>query len=268
MGAPNSSPGYNGGQPWAGSGAPPQTGGGFAKGAPPSPDFYGAAQAQGQSGQQSIGQQTQANRPGITTSFGGEQWTQGPDGQWHMSTSLDPSLQGLQGAFTGQLSGAAGADAMKRASDAAYSQETSRLDPQWNLRKEQLDTQLANEGLAPGSAAYGQAEDQFSRDRNDAYQTAENNAVGLGQQAQAQLFQEGLGGLGALHGLETQLPGFNAAGAYQPYNWLAAAGMLGNYGLEGQELNNQMMGDIMGAGGQLAGAGANAAGMLLPFAFM
>lgn len=80
-------------------------------------------------------------------------------------------LSGLPPAF--DTSG----DPYKRVSDSIYSQYTSRLDPFWDQKQTQLETQLANQGFARGSDAWNKALDDFARQRTDAYNTAMNTAV-------------------------------------------------------------------------------------------
>lgn len=75
---------------------------------------------------------------------------------------------------------------MQNASNAVYGQMTSRLDPQWNLQQREMETKLANQGLSQNSDAYKGAMDQFNREKTDAYQTANNNAVQIGQGVQQQ----------------------------------------------------------------------------------
>lgn len=45
----------------------------------------------------------------------------------------------------------------------------ARLDPIWNQRESQLQQQLQDKGVAPGSDAYNRANQQFQQSRNDAY---------------------------------------------------------------------------------------------------
>jgi len=61
--------------------------------------------------------------------------------------------------------------------DAIYNQATSRLDPRFNQAQSDLDSRLANQGITAGSDAYNRAQDNLSLQRNDAYQTAMNNAT-------------------------------------------------------------------------------------------
>lgn len=68
-------------------------------------------------------------------------------------------------------------DYIRSSGDAIYNQATSRLDPRFNQGQSDLDSRLANQGITRGSSAYNRAQDNFSMQRNDAYQTAMNNAT-------------------------------------------------------------------------------------------
>lgn len=83
--------------------------------------------------------------------------------------------------------------ATQQAQNAVYNQATSRLDPQWQNNQNDLDAKLANQGVVQGSEAYNRAEDQLSRDKNDAYNQANFSAVGAGDALQNQLFGQSLG---------------------------------------------------------------------------
>lgn len=82
----------------------------------------------------------------------------------------------------------------KNTSDAIYNQATSRLDPQWDQTQRRLEAQLSQQGLAPGSEAYGQAIDSFNRAKNDAYTSAQNSATESGVRDASQLYQDILAG--------------------------------------------------------------------------
>lgn len=68
-------------------------------------------------------------------------------------------------------------DYIQSSSDAIYNQATSRLDPRFNQAQSDLDSRLANQGITLGSSAYDRAQNNLSLQRNDAYQTAMNNAT-------------------------------------------------------------------------------------------
>lgn len=203
------------------------------KGAAPPTDFGQAAAAQGAASQQATAQQTQANRPNQQTDFGSTQWSQDANGNWTQQSSLAPGLQGLQNSFTQQLANNSGDATRDAAINAAYGQATSRLNPQWAQQGEQMQAQLANQGLDPNSQAYRTASQQFGQQKNDAYSSAMNNAIGMGTQyglqQQAQNASQGIQGLNALHGF-LNMPSFGAAGQAQAAPYMsaaeAAAGML------------------------------------------
>ena len=68
----------------------------------------------------------------------------------------------------------------QRVTDDYYKQQTRNLDPQWQQRQGDQDAQLANMGLSRGSAAWQRESDNLSRQRNDAYQTAQSDAIQRG----------------------------------------------------------------------------------------
>lgn len=120
------------------------------------------------------GQQMQAgNLQATTNAFSfGDPRTQAPA----LQNSLDYSnLNNVDG------SGAS----RQRAEDAIYKSATSRLDPQWQAKQTQLETQLANQGISRNSAAYQNAMAGLETQRTDAYQQAQMGAItGAGQEAQ------------------------------------------------------------------------------------
>jgi hypothetical protein len=202
---------------------------GKGSGAPTAPDFTAAAEAQARSGQ-------------INTPFG--TW----NGQnLGFAGPLQQGAEGLMGQIAGQGALPTGDAAREQAIQAAYGSATSRLDPMFGQREESLQSQLANQGLDPGSEAYGNAMGSFGRERTDAYTQALASAIGQGTQAGNAIFQQGLQGqmapyqqLGALAGLlrgnqgpQTQY--LNAANAgYQ--------GALQGYGIDQAGKNSQMAG--------------------------
>tara|TARA_R110000824_G_scaffold81763_2_gene205344 strand:- start:4751 stop:6997 length:2247 start_codon:yes stop_codon:yes gene_type:complete len=83
------------------------------------------------------------------------------------------------------------AAARQQVIDSVYGQHASRLDPRFATEQERLETQLANSGIVRGSQAFGSSMDNFSRAKNDAYQSAQNAAIQAGGAEQSRLF--GLG---------------------------------------------------------------------------
>ncbi len=277
-------------------------------GQPPQPDFRGAAQEQSAASRQLTTEQTYANRPNISTPWGGVRWTPpaydpyyqgggggggapggggggygggggspdiagaignydpfggggrgrpvfgsirdmlakrdayGQDGgsgrppdPWGMEVYLSPEQQAameaqqrigrgrsdiaesLLGRARGELgaapdysslpefgggvspedlpqydaSGAPGlpdvGDVRNRAEEALYQRSSQRLNPEWEQRQQQLDSQLRSQGILPGSPAYTQQMQQFERGREAAYAGARQEAIsGGGEEAQRQ----------------------------------------------------------------------------------
>lgn len=100
---------------------------------------------------------------------------------------FDPGQQ-VQGQVGGDLN-----QARQQSIDAVYNQATSRLDPQFTQREDSLRTQLANQGLAPGTEAWEREMSQLGRDRTDAYNQATYGSIGAGEQAAQNLFGRQLG---------------------------------------------------------------------------
>jgi len=81
----------------------------------------------------------------------------------------------------------------KQIQDAVYGQMTSRLDPQFAQRESDLTSRLAAQGITQGSQAYDREFGNLGRDRNDAYQTAMNNAFTQGEAAVGNQFGRDMG---------------------------------------------------------------------------
>lgn len=121
---------------------------------------------------------------GIDTSGVGQYQNQANYGkiQDNLDTSNVPGLVGGNQLYA----------AMQQAQDAAYKQQQSRLDPQYQQQQHNLENQLTQQGVMQNSDAWNKATESFGRTRNDAYQTAYNNAVNNGNAAEAQLYGQGL----------------------------------------------------------------------------
>lgn len=226
---------------------------------------------------------------GIPGQSGSPNFSQGFGDPWSMNLTLSPQqqaaldaqqaiqksrsdlAQGIMGQVGGTLSKpvdwssvpglVSGEDARKQAFDATYGQAASRLDPQWQARSDAFSNELANQGILPGSQQYQIQMDQFNRARNDAYQSAINNATQYGEQAAQGLFGRSLAGhqqgladllqqrgqgfneMQALLGGEQvgmpQMPGFAQAGQAAAPNYLGAA--QAGYGASMNQYNAQQM---------------------------
>lgn len=252
------------------------------KNMPPPGDYKGASEEESK-------KNAQLNRPNSSTPFASQQWTQDANGNWQVDTGLSGGLGAAAGEVGDQahmalsqpldLSGLpqldSGEGARDQAIKAAYGQATSRLDPQWTQRDEQLRQRLANQGLDPDSEAGKNATHEFGQERNDAYGSAMNSAIGQGTAAGNSVFQNSLmarqtalaealrkrgqplAELGALQGLMQQ-PQFNQV---QGPQYLNASMAQSNDAWRAWQAQQQQQADMFGGIGDLAGA----AGQALPF---
>jgi hypothetical protein len=240
------------------------------KSAPPPPDFQGIAQ-----------QQTQANRPNISTPFGQQSWGTDANGNATMQTGFAggmgqaaAGLQGQMGALGQPMDWSQfgkmddGSAAREQAISSAYGQAQRRLDPQWQQREESNRAMLASQGLDPNSEAARTSSRELGQQRNDAYGSAMASAIQQGTAAQQATFGQNMAArqqaiaealrkrgqpmseLQQMQGF-LAMPGFNADNSS-----LAAAGMGADYGLRATQMDNQRWTDIIGAGGQLGASGA------------
>jgi hypothetical protein len=173
---------------------------GGGKGAPAPPDFTAAATPT-----QNTPWATSSWSQGPSTPTGSGHWEGGlPGGSGHyvqdmtpgkmqQHVGLNPQLDQANQSMMGQLGSSWGTpldngqQARQHAEDAIYGRATSRLDPMWQQREHDLQTQLANQGIDPSSMAYQKQIDNMNRGRNDAYgQASYESILGGGQEAQRQ----------------------------------------------------------------------------------
>lgn len=161
----------------------------------PTDPFGQAATAQGAASQQNVNQQTGANRADQTNPFGSSAWTQDPNtGKWTQNVSLAgaqgdalTAQQNLQAGRSEAASGLLGqaTDALGQPIDTsqfhgmynfgtpgqvnqqAQDAVMGQLQPIIDQKSKALDSQLANQGITPGSEAYQNAHDQLARDTNN-----------------------------------------------------------------------------------------------------
>lgn len=167
---------------------------------------------------------------------------------------------------------------LKNAENSLYSQQTQYLDPQYQQGQDQLNSQLANQGIVPGSAAYDTAQKNFGLQKQQAYQSAMNQATSGGAAYQAQLSNTGLANQAQQAQLYTQqyqeplslysslmsgtsptLPQFSGVNASQsaPTNVLGAYqnaynGQLNSYNSQ-VGANNSSTSGLFGLGGAILG---------------
>jgi len=82
----------------------------------------------------------------------------------------------------------ANADTRQQVIDSLMQQQTSRLDPRFQDDERALRTRLVNQGIGEGSEAYTNAMRDFNFGKNDAYQTAQNQAINAGGAEQSRQF--------------------------------------------------------------------------------
>ena len=163
--------------------------------------------------------------PGGSTTFtagtpqSGQGYTDPTTGQWvpqyTETTSLSPlgnQLLGAQGTLANELLPTAEGEAANaqplninagpnaaavnagvpalnnQVAGAAYNEQASFLDPQWQEQQKQLQNQLSQQGIPVGSDAYNNAMTQFNNSKTQAYQAASNNAITQGSQIAGQDF--------------------------------------------------------------------------------
>lgn len=175
--------------------------------APPPPDWKGMqdnmmSQAGKNAGMVQDAASTQLANNRLNTSSPFASQTFGPNGtSTQLAGGLGTAAQGLmgqagslgQGLDWGQFGKPMTGDAARdQAINASYGQATSRLDPMWSRREDQLRTRLLNQGLAEDSEAYRNAMGDLQRDRNDAYSSAMNMAIGQGTQAGDSAFRNNM----------------------------------------------------------------------------
>ncbi len=86
-----------------------------------------------------------------------------------------------------------GSDAARqRAEQAYYNRAVSNFQPQFEQQRDDLETRLANQGLAVGSEAYQRAMNDLTAQQNNAYVNAANQAVLNGQQAFSQSLNDSI----------------------------------------------------------------------------
>ena len=112
-------------------------------------------------------------------SFGGPNPMLGFDPRYAIGgVQLDPNFSGAPPNPT-----ASEAD-RQQAQQAAYQNVTQYLDPQWAQKQSDLTTQLSNQGITPGSPAYDRAMLNFNNAKQQAYESARQQAVQQGLEAE------------------------------------------------------------------------------------
>jgi hypothetical protein len=93
--------------------------------------------------------------------------------------------------YAGPVAGGDLAGLANNARQASYDSQMSLLEPQFSQQRQQMQTQLANQGLAMDSEAYKNAMGNLDRQQDWTRTQAANNATLNGQQYENQLFNQG-----------------------------------------------------------------------------
>ena len=83
---------------------------------------------------------------------------------------------------------------LQNTTDALYKANTQYLDPQFAQQQSQLENKLANQGITRGSEAYDNAMLNFNNQKQQAYDSARNNAISGGMNAAQGMFGMNLQG--------------------------------------------------------------------------
>jgi hypothetical protein len=185
------------------------------------------AQAQTQSNVATALNQSQLNNINTTSPLGTTMFTYDPTtNRWSLNQNLNAQTQPIYNAQTsaipgfigqGQTLGGVGTGAAlqagqaigsfnpnalptsnqfpaltQQAQNAAYGAQTQYLDPQFSEAQSDLVQRLADQGISPNSPAYSRAMGDFNRQKQMAYQSAQDQAVAAGNAQEQALFQQGL----------------------------------------------------------------------------
>lgn len=107
-----------------------------------------------------------------------------------------PNIALQTGGQAGQIQNAVESPELtqQRVTDALYQQQTQYLDPQFQRSQARLENQLANQGITRGSEAWNNAMQEASMQKQQAYESARNAAIGQGVAAGSQMYQNQLAG--------------------------------------------------------------------------
>lgn len=228
---------------------------------PAPPDPWQTAAAQTQENQQSAEFNKFLNLGNYSNPFGSQNTVQvgtGPNGVPIFQTNItaNPQLQGQLNGLLGQtansgninssalnglmglsssLNPQAAQQAQQNGANASYASSMGYLTPQFQQQQESLDAQLANQGLAPGSEAWNNAQGNMARNQTFAQQQALNNAQLTGSQIGTQNLQNQISGINTNAGLFGQMVGIGQT----PYsNLQTIASMIPGYTGSGAAASN------------------------------
>ena len=165
---------------------------------PPSPDYRGAAIEQGTANKETAIAQSMLNNPNVVNPLGTQSWSGGEDGSrptltqtfspqeqaLYDQSSLTKGLLGglsIQGArglegvvgknldFSGMPASPGDSSATR---DKVFDSMMSRVNEDYGVKSDDMNSNLIASGLRPGSKAYDDAQFQLTRGQNDARQQA------------------------------------------------------------------------------------------------
>jgi hypothetical protein len=174
-----------------------------------------------------------------------------------------------------EISPSAAQDANRQGQQAAYAAQTQYLDPQFKQQQSSMESQLANQGLSPGSQAYDNAMTNFNNSKNQAYSNAANQSVLTGSQIGSQMLNNNLAAVGAKGNLLNQQGvnyGQQASLSQLPYSQLSSlAGLVpGNAGTAqsaanpaniAQAFQNQYQGQLNAYNAQTGASNSSKSGL-------
>jgi hypothetical protein len=232
--------------------------------APPAPDYAAQANATAAGNLEMARAQAMANRVNTYTPYGSLTYTN-PDTSkpdaWNSYVNLAPEqkalldqqnitsqkLANMTDSVTGKV-GTAMDQALPGAYDPALATNNAaalintRLAPQQARETGYLDSQLANQGIMPGSEAYNTAKTLQQQGFNDAKVQAELAGINTGQQQQAQTYNQAMGNINMpmnqLNALRTGSQVTNPTFANAPAQGMTAGPDL--LGAANQQYNAQM----------------------------
>jgi hypothetical protein len=177
-----------------------------------SPDMQNLYNTQMQTNQQ-LGSTAAAMGDRITAEMGMPlNWEQFGD------VEAGPQASGVIGAGIGPTTGPEGfqwdgQSQRQAAEDASYGRATSRLDPQMEQRRQELEVRLRNRGLRAGDQAYESEMAAYGRDSTDAYEQARMGSTLEGRAEDAQSY-----------GQASNTFGQNLTSEQQRYNQMLSGG--------------------------------------------
>jgi hypothetical protein len=242
---------------------------------PPAPDPVATAAAQTASNVETAKTQAALNRVNQYTPQGSVTWSQDPNNplQYTSLQQYSPSQQHLYDLST-QAQGLYGNTALNQLGQAAGSlsnpintdysdvrnqyiqSQLGLIQPQMDQQHQALESKLANQGVAQGSTAYGNAMRDFTNQQSQMYANilgGAGNQVGQAIQQQESLRDQPLNEAASLlTGQQVQQPNFTAV----PQSQMAPTDVLGAYGQQQSALQNaynqQIAGQSAAQGGQAA----------------